>query len=139
MAIVFVAVSSKTVNVKKIDKQVEKVEAVKSNDGWDSAAAKYVSGLDWDHQDEVKTVTIERKVPVPFAVDRPVPVFVDRVRHVPVPVKEYISVPRPYPVHITKPVYIEKSFPSFHYRSSYEYPSTTRYTHWHHHHDYHLH
>ena len=135
MAIVFVAVSSKTVNVKKIDKQVEKVEAVKSNDGW-ASAANYVN--DWDHQDEIKTVTIERKVPVPFAVDRPVPVFVDRVRHVPVPVKEYITVPRPYPVHITKPVYIERSYP-FHYRSSYEYPSSSRYTHWHHHHDYHSH
>lgn len=136
MAIVFVAVSSKTVNIKKIDKQVENIDGVKSTDGW--ASANYAS--DWDHQDEIKTVTIERKVPVPFAVDRPVPVFVDRVRHVHVPVKEYITVPRPYPVHVTKPVFIERSIPSFHYRSSsYEYPSTSRFSSWHHHHDYHLH
>ncbi|CAO1301568.1 unnamed protein product [Diamesa serratosioi] len=136
MAIFFAAVSSKFVNLKKIDNQVEKIEAIKSNDGW-GAPAKYSS--DWEHEDEIKTVTIERKVPVPFAVDRPVPVFVDRVRHVPVAVKEYISVPRPYPVHITKPVYIERSFPVHYRSSSYDFPATSHYTHWHHHRDYHSH
>ena len=133
MAICFIAVSSITVNLKSIDNEVEHVEATESKDRW-ATAAKYTS--DWDHDNEIKTVTIERKVPVPFAVDRPVPVFVDRVRHV--PVKEYISIPRPYPVHYTKPLYIERSFP-FNYRSSYEFPSSSHYSHWHSHHDYHSH
>ncbi|KAG5674640.1 hypothetical protein PVAND_004594 [Polypedilum vanderplanki] len=54
-----------------------------------------IEGEDWESNydtDEVKQVTIERKVPVP--------IFIEKIRHIPVP--------------ITKPIYIEKRVPIVH-------------------------
>lgn len=83
------AVSAKSVNTKKSERMGRKVDEV-HEDSWPSSSMN-----DWDS--EVKQITIEKKVPV----------FVERIRHVPVVQKEYISVPR----YITKPIYIERSFP----------------------------
>lgn len=104
--IVFSAVSAKSVITKKSERMMEKQVDELPNDSW-ANAANYIS--DWDHG-EVRQITIEKKVPI----------FVEKIRHVPVIQKEYISVPR----YITKPVYIERSFPVI----------IPRMQHYHHHH-----
>jgi len=98
-------VSAKSVSAKKSERQTEKVDEVKSNDdddGWSTSSSNGNYIGDWN-QPEIKQVTIERKVPV----------YVERIRHVPIIQKEYISVPKFIPIHITKPIYIERSAPSF--------------------------
>lgn len=102
LLIVCCAVSAKSVMSKKMGK------LEKQDDGNDSWSGNNYIG-DWDHG-EIKQIMIERKVPV----------FVEKIRHVPVVQKEYISVPR----YITKPIYIERSYPII----------VPRLQHYHHHH-----
>lgn len=90
LIMVFSAVSAKSVITKKserVEKQVDELH----NDSW---PGNYIG--DWDHG-EVRQIMIEKKVPV----------FVEKIRHVPIIQKEYVPVPR----YITKPIYIERSFP----------------------------
>lgn len=84
----------------RVEKQVDEL----AGESW---PGNYIN--DWDNG-EVKQITIEKKVPV----------FVEKIRHVPVVQKEYISVPR----YITKPIYIERSYPII----------VPRLQHYHHHH-----
>lgn len=103
LIMVFSAVSAKSVITKKserVEKQVNELQ----NEVWPT---NYIG--DWDHG-EVRQITIEKKVPI----------FVEKIRHVPVIQKEYISVPR----YITKPIFIERSFPVI----------VPRLQHYHHHH-----
>lgn len=74
----------KTVAARKPNRRFEKI----ADDDWGS---NYLG--EWNHgQDnsEIKQITIERKVPVP--------VFVEKIRHV--------------PVHITKPIFIDRTLPT---------------------------
>lgn len=80
--VIWTTASAKTVITKKMERQVDEPNNFVVND--------------WN-EGEVKQITIEKKVPV----------FVEKIRHVPVVQKEYISIPR----YITKPIYIERSFP----------------------------
>lgn len=89
LIMVFSAASAKSVITKKSERMEKQVDVLQ-NESWPN----YIG--DWDHG-EVKQITIEKKVPI----------FVEKIRHVPVIQKEYVSVPR----YITKPIYIERSFP----------------------------
>lgn len=82
-------VSAKSVITKKSERVEKQIDEMRHD--W---PANYVS--DWDSS-EVKQIMIEKKVPV----------FVEKIRHVPIVQREYVAVPR----YITKPIYIERSFP----------------------------
>lgn len=98
------AISARTVMNKKSERvEKQRVDELHS----DSWPGNYIS--DWD-QGEVKHIMIEKKVPV----------FVEKIRHVPIIQKEYVPVPR----YITKPIYIERSYPII----------VPRLQHYHHHH-----
>lgn len=103
VVVLLTAVSAKTVMTKKSERVEKQVDEL-AGESW---PGNYIN--DWDHG-EVKQITIEKKVPV----------FVEKIRHVPVVQKEYISVPR----YITKPIYIERSYPII----------VPRLQHYHHHH-----
>lgn len=104
LAIAFNAIAAKSVMMKKSQRVEKKVDEVQRSDSW---PGNFIS--DWDHG-EVKQIMIERKVPV----------FVEKIRHVPIIQKEFVPIPR----YITKPVYIERSYPII----------VPRLQHYHHHH-----
>lgn len=103
LIMVFSAASAKSVMMKKSERMEKQVNELQ-NESW---PGNYIN--DWDHG-EVKQITIEKKVPI----------FVEKIRHVPIVQKEYISVPR----YISRPIYIERSYPII----------VPRMQHYHHHH-----